>query len=94
MLKFCHLSVAVIRIWSPNGWFLLHYNAQLVIGGQKAPCQAQCDDFAVSSILSGHVIAQLFPVSVTKKFSERTIICECQGSHYKSDECNDRGIKK
>jgi hypothetical protein len=61
--------------------------------GNKLLCQAQCDGFGASAKFSGLVTARLFLVSVTKTFSERTMIRERRG-HCKSDDSTDRGIEK
>jgi hypothetical protein len=54
-----------------------------LIGGQKVPCQAQCDSFGASAIFPGFVIACLFPVS-KKKCSERTVVRACQEVAFKA----------
>jgi hypothetical protein len=52
---------------------------------QKVPCQTQYDSFEASITFLGLVTTRFLPVSVTKKCSERTMICERWESHCKSD---------
>jgi hypothetical protein len=65
-----------------------------VVGGQKGISQAQCDDFGPSTIFPGLITTWHFPVSATKKCSERTTIRELPGSQYKYYHSSDRSIKK
>jgi hypothetical protein len=62
--------------------------------GSKSILPVQCNSFGASVIFPRLVTAWYFPVSVTKKCPERTMICEHQGSHCQSENSTDRGINK
>jgi hypothetical protein len=64
-----------------------------VVGGQKIPCQAQCDSLGASAKFFGHVTARRLPVPATRKCSQRTMIGERRGSHCKIDGSTDRVSK-
>jgi hypothetical protein len=49
--------------------------------------------FGASAVFPGLDTALHFPVSATKKCTERTTIRECREKHCKSDESTDRGIE-